>query len=136
MTDNAPSGHDPGPDELREQARATREELAHTVEALAAKADVKAQGRQKAAETKAHARQKAAETKAHARQKAAEAKHQVHDTTAHALQAARDRTPEPVREKATHAATAANEHRGLVLAALAAAAAVVTVLLCRKRGGR
>jgi CHASE3 domain sensor protein len=124
MTDNAPRGHDPSPDELREQARATREELAHTVEALAAKADVKAQ-----------AQQKASETRAQTRRKAAEAKHQVHDTTAHALHAVRDKTPEPVREKATHAATAANEHRGLVLAALAAAV-VVTVLLCRKRCGR
>jgi preprotein translocase subunit SecF len=123
MTDNAPSGQDPTPDELREQARATRDELAHTVEALAAKADVKAQ-----------AQQKAAETRTQAQQKAAEAKHQVQDTTAHVLQTARDKTPEPVREKATHAATAANEHRGLVLAALAAA--VVAVLLCRKRGGR
>jgi preprotein translocase subunit SecF len=123
MTDNAPSGQDPTPDELREQARATRDELAHTVEALAAKTDVKAQ-----------AQQKAAETRTQAQQKAAQAKHQVQDTTAHVLQTARDKTPEPVREKATHAATAANEHRGLVLAALAAA--VVAVLLCRKRGGR
>ena len=135
MTDNAPSGQDPTPDELREQARATREELAHTVEALAAKADVKAKVQHKAAETRAQAQQKAAEARAQAQQKAAEAKHQVHDTTAHALQAARDKTPEPVREKAAHAATTANEHRGLVLAALAAAT-VVTVLLCRKRGRR
>ncbi|MEW2632592.1 DUF3618 domain-containing protein [Streptomyces sp. NPDC048389] len=127
MTDNVPSGQDPTPDELREQARATREELAHTVEALAAKADVKAQ-----------ARQKAGEAKVQARQKGTEVKHQVHDTTAHALQAARVKTPEPVREKATHAAAAANEHRGLVLAALAAVTVVcvVTVLLGRKRSER
>ncbi len=40
------------PDQIREEIAATREELGDTVEALAAKTDVKAQARQKMDETK------------------------------------------------------------------------------------
>ena len=44
-----------GPDQIREDIEATREELGDTVEALAAKTDVKAQAQQKLDETKAQA---------------------------------------------------------------------------------
>lgn len=40
------------PDQIRDQIEATREELGDTVEALAAKADVKAQAKQKLDETR------------------------------------------------------------------------------------
>ena len=42
-----------GPEQIREQIEATREELGDTVEALAAKTDVKAQTKRKVDETKA-----------------------------------------------------------------------------------
>ncbi len=46
------------PDQLRGEIAATREELGETVEALAAKADVKSQAKQQAEEQKARARAK------------------------------------------------------------------------------
>jgi ElaB/YqjD/DUF883 family membrane-anchored ribosome-binding protein len=49
-------------EQLREQIAETREELGETVEALAAKADVKAQAKEKVEETKAQAQQKVEET--------------------------------------------------------------------------
>ncbi|MET9509701.1 DUF3618 domain-containing protein [Streptomyces flavidovirens] len=82
MTDKAKGdGSSPTPEELRAQVARTREELGRTVEALAAKADVKAQAQQKAAKVKG----------------------MVQDKAAHALHAAHDKTPEPVREKVASA---------------------------------
>jgi uncharacterized protein YPO0396 len=49
----AMTGTDPGPQELREEIEQTREELGDTVEALAAKTDVKAQAKRKVRATKA-----------------------------------------------------------------------------------
>lgn len=46
------------PDQIRDDIESTREELGDTVEALAAKADVKAQAKQKAQETKVAAAEK------------------------------------------------------------------------------
>ncbi|MEO3977805.1 DUF3618 domain-containing protein [Streptomyces sp. CAU 1734] len=112
MNDNTPTGQDSTPDALREQARATREELGHTVEALAAKADITAQ----------------------AKQKADIVRQQVQDTAVHAWTVARDRTPEPVREKAARAVTTANRNRGLVIGGIAALTFVLVVR--RQRGGR
>ena len=55
--DAGPSGSTVGqtqdPEQIREQIEATREELGDTVEALAAKTDVKAQAKRKVEETKA-----------------------------------------------------------------------------------
>ncbi|MFF0216026.1 DUF3618 domain-containing protein [Streptomyces vinaceus] len=47
-----PAPGDRSPDELRDQVERTRDELGKTVEALAAKADIKAQAKQKAAHVK------------------------------------------------------------------------------------
>lgn len=47
------------PDELREDIARTREQLGETVEALAAKADIKARAQQKAADTVGQVRQRA-----------------------------------------------------------------------------
>lgn len=78
MTDKAKhDGSSPTPDELRAQVEKTREELGRTVEALAAKADVKRKAQQKAAQVKGV----------------------VQDKAAHALHVAHDKTPEPVRER-------------------------------------
>jgi cobalamin biosynthesis Mg chelatase CobN len=59
-------------DDLRDEIAHTRAELGETVEALAAKADVKARLQQTAADTKAKVRVKAADTTAKVRDKAAE----------------------------------------------------------------
>lgn len=58
---------------LREDIARTRAELGETVEALAAKADVKARAQRKVEATRARAVQAAAEVKAKAREKAEEA---------------------------------------------------------------
>ncbi|MEU7317093.1 DUF3618 domain-containing protein [Streptomyces sp. NPDC007083] len=49
-------GSAPSPEELRAQVEETRRELGETVEALAARADIKAHGQRKTAELKARAR--------------------------------------------------------------------------------
>jgi ElaB/YqjD/DUF883 family membrane-anchored ribosome-binding protein len=49
-------------EQLRDEIAETREELGETVEALAAKADVKAQAQAKVEETKAQAQEKVEET--------------------------------------------------------------------------
>jgi chromosome segregation ATPase len=48
--------HPRGPEEIREEIEQTREELGETVEALAAKTDVKAQARSRIEELKRRAR--------------------------------------------------------------------------------
>ncbi|MFD0395076.1 DUF3618 domain-containing protein [Streptomyces nogalater] len=65
------------PEELRDQVEQTRHELGETVEALAAKTDVKARAQEKAAEVKEQAATKAAEVKVQAAVKAAEVKEQA-----------------------------------------------------------
>ncbi|MFF8960125.1 DUF3618 domain-containing protein [Streptomyces sp. NPDC014894] len=114
MNDKIPTGRDFTPEELREQARITREELGHTVRALAEKADVTAQ----------------------AKEKADLVRQQVQDTAAQAWATARDSTPEPVREKAVQAAATANRNRGPVIAGAAALAVVLTLVVCRRRARR
>ncbi|MFE1230394.1 DUF3618 domain-containing protein [Streptomyces sp. NPDC058745] len=126
MTDQTGNGRQtPTAEELRAQVEGTREELGQTVEALAAKTDIKAQvqqrttaAREKAAEVGHRAQDKAA----HAKGRAAEVGHRAQDKATHALEAARDKTPEPLREKTTEAASAVNRHRGLVLGGAAALA--------------
>jgi hypothetical protein len=58
--------------EIQQEIEQTRERLGETVEELAAKADVKARARQKAAEVKAKTQVKAADAKAKTQAKAAE----------------------------------------------------------------
>jgi DNA-binding XRE family transcriptional regulator len=62
------------PDQLRGEIAETREELGQTVEALAAKADVKAQAREKVDETKAQAQEKVNEAKQQVNQGVEQAK--------------------------------------------------------------
>ncbi|MEU3405449.1 DUF3618 domain-containing protein [Streptomyces sp. NPDC006670] len=86
-------GHAPTPEDLREQVERTRDELGRTVEALAAKADVPARTKAKAAEVEERAVERAA------------------------LLAGR------LREEAVSAAVAARTHRTPLLAAATALAA-------------
>jgi hypothetical protein len=133
------------PEELREQVEETRQGLGQTVDAPAARTDVKAKAQEKAADVRQQAAVKAGELKA----KAAGAVHQVQDKlpdpvkdkAAHAAEQARAKTaraghllqekaPEPVRQKAAQGARAARDNRTVLLAAAVGAALVW--LACRR----
>ncbi|MFF4014863.1 DUF3618 domain-containing protein [Streptomyces sp. NPDC001843] len=121
-----------GPEELRAQVEQTRHELGDTVEALAEKADLKDQARQKAAAVKEQTAATAAELTGQAKAKAAEAAHVLQDKTAQAAGQVRaraeqadrmwqERAPEPVRDNRT------------VLIAAGAGLLVACLLLRRRR---
>lgn len=120
MTHDSHSGDNetPGPDELREQVQGTREELGITLEALAAKADVRTQAQEKADAAGARGRDLA---------------HEAQDRAAGFLHRAHDRTPDPVRRRARQAGAAARQHQGLLIAG---AAAVGLALLLGRRCGK
>ncbi|MBT2442970.1 DUF3618 domain-containing protein [Streptomyces sp. ISL-36] len=123
MTGDQASGDrpTPTPEQLREEVDVTREELGRTIEALAARADVKARTQEKTAEVKAAARGKAADALA-----------RIEGTASHALHAAQDRTPPPVRQKAGDAARVAGRHRVLVLVGAALVTVVVAGAVLRR----
>ncbi|MBC2875560.1 MULTISPECIES: DUF3618 domain-containing protein [Streptomyces] len=81
----------PSTDDLRARAEDAREELGGTVDALARKADVKAQAKRKATAVKDAAGQ------------ATEQVHQVLGKGSDAVRQVRDRVPEPVRAQAATA---------------------------------
>ncbi|MFD4256466.1 DUF3618 domain-containing protein [Streptomyces sp. NPDC058534] len=120
MSDNS-NNSAPTPADLREQVERTREELSGTVEALAAKADVKAQVQQTAARVQAQAQETAEKVK-----------EQFQDKTTRARQMAQEKTPDEVIDKAGQVAEATRTHRGAILA-VGAAAALATVILIRRR---
>ncbi|MFG2758053.1 DUF3618 domain-containing protein [Streptomyces wuyuanensis] len=99
------------PDELAEEAQATREEFGHTLEALADKTDVKARAQERAGDIKTQVEHAAAEAK----DRAAQAAHLLHDNT-----------PEPLLE----AAGAARRNRTALLAA--GAGVLLLVMLVRR----
>ncbi|MEU8577160.1 DUF3618 domain-containing protein [Streptomyces asoensis] len=82
-----------GPEELRRQVEQTRHELGETVEALAAKTDVKARAQEKATALKEQAGTTAAHLSEQARAKATEAVHLIEE-----------KVPAPVKETAAAAA--------------------------------
>ncbi|MFD3808364.1 DUF3618 domain-containing protein [Streptomyces sp. NPDC058619] len=140
------------PGELREQVARTRDELGQTVGALAAKADIKAQAKEKTAAVKGQAAEKVAlvtdqirvkagqaaqlakaKTPDPVLEKTAQAAAQVRETASKAGQYAVDNTPDPLLEKAGQAATAARANRTPLLAV---GAAVIVFLLVRRSRGR
>lgn len=118
-----PSPGTTGAAELREQIERTRDELGQIVEALAAKADIKAQAKEKTAAIKGQAAEQAALVSG-----------QIREKTEQAARLVKDKTPDPVLEKAEQAATAARVNRTPLLAV--GAAAVVILLLVRRSRGR
>ncbi|MGW0904680.1 DUF3618 domain-containing protein [Streptomyces sp. NPDC002853] len=84
--------HTADPGELRAKVEKTRQDLGETVEALAAKTDVKARAQEKAVAIKGQTATKAAELGEQAKAKASEA--------AHVLQ---DKVPDQVKDKAVAA---------------------------------
>jgi hypothetical protein len=115
MTDKQEDTAAPGTDELRAQVERTRERLGGTVEALAAKTDVKARTKEKAAILGDAAASKTADL--------------VHGT----VSLVQDKTPEPVRAKAAQATGLARRNRTPVLAACAGAALVAAAAVRRSR---
>ncbi|MFE2416357.1 DUF3618 domain-containing protein [Streptomyces hokutonensis] len=105
-------------EELREQVEATREELGETVEALAAKADVKARAQDKAHAVKQQVGEKTAQAEAHLR-----------NTATNVIHVVQDKTPEPVREKAGQGLQAVRANRAPLLAV---AGAFIALLLIRR----
>ena len=105
--------------ELKQEIERTREQLGETVEALAAKADVKAQAQAKVSQVTERLKSKAAQ----ARQQGAVAADRLSKVT-----------PEPVHRAAAKAADAGRERR--VLLAMAAGAIVLACLLIARRRQR
>jgi Protein of unknown function (DUF3618) len=111
-----PPGPEPGPgagiDDIQTDIEQTRKELGETVEALSAKADVKARVKQKASDTKDRITEKAYEGRDAVGGKA----HAAQSTARHALT---DGT--------------GSVKRGVPIAALVAAAVVIGVVVWRRR---
>ncbi|WP_406723591.1 hypothetical protein WJ438_01340 [Streptomyces sp. GD-15H] len=144
---------------VRGGARSLVRRHGQTVEALAAKTDVKARAQEKAVEVKEQAAAKAGELKEQATVKAGELKakaadlaHQAQDRlpdpvkdkaaqtaaqarakAAQAGQLWQEKAPEPVRQKTAQGAQLARDNRKVLLAA--AGVAVVLWLACRRRKG-
>ncbi|NEB73675.1 DUF3618 domain-containing protein [Streptomyces sp. SID14478] len=119
------------PEELREQIEQTRTELGHTVEALAAKADVKARAKDKATHLKEQATDRTDALKAQATATAGKAR-----TRAVGLaHQARQQTPEPLRQWAAQGARTAQNNRTVLLATVSTGALVLWLSL-RRRGGK
>jgi phage shock protein A len=142
------------PDQLRQDIERTREQLGETVEALVAKADVKAQAKEKVGQLTDRVKGTTAQAKEQAAARAAQAREQLVTKTADVKQAAatngapakeqlqaratavggkvRDVTPEPVQRAARHAA-ARTSPRQAAIAAVAAGAALLSFILVRRR---
>jgi ElaB/YqjD/DUF883 family membrane-anchored ribosome-binding protein len=122
---NVDSASGDGKEAILDDIDRTREQLGETVEALAAKADVKAQAKQKASDVQAQAKQKASEVQAQAKQKAGEVQAQAKQKATKVTGTA--------RQQAGRVAAMVDEHRQPVaMAAAAAAALLVGVLVIRK----
>ncbi|MER6677212.1 DUF3618 domain-containing protein [Streptomyces sp. NPDC000983] len=151
MTQDKPHTGDekpPTPEELRKQVESSREDLGDTVEALAAKADVKNRTKEKTAALKQQVAERATQVTTQLQDKAAHATHVVHDKTPepvrakaaaaservrvqakHAGELAREKAPEPVREKADQGMRMARANRAPLLAGVGV---VIALLLARK----
>ncbi|MCX5174555.1 DUF3618 domain-containing protein [Streptomyces virginiae] len=137
---------------MREYVERTRDELGRTVEALAAKADIKAQTEKETVVMKQQTAEKASLIADQFREKAgraaqlvrdrtpgpvldktAQAAAQVWDGATRAGQYAADKTPDPLLEKAGRAAAVARGNRTPLLVA---GAVIITLVLVRRSRGR
>ncbi|MGW3324820.1 DUF3618 domain-containing protein [Streptomyces virginiae] len=149
----APTPAGPGSAELRAPIERTRDELGRTVEALAAKADIKAQVKEKTAAVQGQAAEKAALVSERIREKAghavrlvkdmtpdpvlektAQAAAQIQESATKVGRYATDKTPDPLLEKAGRAATMTRADRTPIL--LVGASVAVFLLVRRSRGAR
>ena len=149
--DQRPSAPPDNPDALVEEINRTREDLGNTVEALAAKVDVKARAQQKATEVSGQLKGKVRDVTQGLSGKADQLKGEVTDRAAGARQAVAGNgktvlgsgqpvtktiagraaqagatawaaTPEPVQQRARRAAATVDQHRVPFAAAVAAGA--------------
>jgi chromosome segregation ATPase len=154
MTTDQPAGDvTPGaeppddPEQIRQEIERTRDQLGETVEALVAKADVKAQAKERVGQLSdrlkdktAQVKDTAAQAKDQATARVGQARSQLAGKTSDAKTAAvqtggpardqiqaraaavggavRDATPEPVQRAARHAAEVTSQRRGLVAGAV------------------
>ncbi|MGW7095981.1 DUF3618 domain-containing protein [Streptomyces sp. NPDC054874] len=142
----------PTPEELREQVDRTRDKLGQTVEALAAKADLRGQAKDKVATVKERAAGKAGAASGRMRHLTEQAAQRVKDRTPDAVleetarvtaqlrertvragQYAAVKAPDPLRERAERAATAVRANRAPLLTG---SALLVAFLLVRRSRGR
>lgn len=118
------------PQELQEEIERTREHLGQTVEALVAKANVKARAQEEASRLIGRVKAGAAQARQQAATRATQAQHQVADKTAGPREKAAGAaagiskvTPEPVKQAAGNAAATVRQRRTPLLAAIAAVGA-------------
>ena len=141
------------PDQLKQDIERTREELGETVEALIAKADVKARTRERVGGISERLRGATTQAREQATARVGQARTQIVGRPADAKHAAsgpavpagqlqaratavgqtiRDVTPDPVQKAAARAMATASQRRALVAAA-AVGVAVVGFMLIRRR---
>lgn len=137
MTNQPNQSHEsdstPSSEELRDRIGHTRDELGQTVEALAAKTDVKAQAKEKAADVKAQAIDVAADVKAQAQDLTAQAMEKASVMTEQAANFVKDKTPDPVLDEADRVATRAWANRTPLIAI---GTALIVILVVRRGRGR
>ena len=147
MSVDTPGDRTPQEEAVTEEIEQTRQQLGETVEALAAKADVKERAQHRAAEAKDNLRGKAraamdkvteqaGELRDEAAAKAAQARDAAQSASApmtgraaEAGRAVRDIAPAPVQRSAGQAVAIVRGHRGKAAAAAAAAAALILAWL-------
>ena len=123
--DDTAGSRTPEEQALTEEIERTREHLGETVEALAAKADVKARAQHDAAEVKGNLSDKDRAVKDKVTEQASELRKEAANVT-----------PEPVQRSASQAADIVREHRGKVAAAAAGAAILILTWLAVRRRRR
>jgi hypothetical protein len=142
------------PEQLRQEIERTREELGETVEALIAKADVKARTRERMGEISGRLRGATTQARGQATARVEQARSQIAGRSVEAKHAAagtsvptgqiqaraaavgktvRDATPEPVQKAAQRAMATASQRRVLVAAAAAGVAVAGFILIRRWR---
>jgi hypothetical protein len=142
------------PEQLRQEIERTREELGETVEALIAKADVKARTRERVGEISERLREATTQAREQATARVGQARTQIVGRSADAKHAAagtsvptgqlqaraaavgktiRDVTPDPVQKAAQRAMATASQRRMAVVAAAVGVAVVGFVLIRRWR---
>jgi Protein of unknown function (DUF3618) len=129
-----PEDAPPAEEALTQEIQATREDLGETVEALAAKVDVKARARDKARAVSGKARARAGGAAQSARSAAASKAAQVRNRASAAGSTVKQAVPEPAQRAVSGTARAAREKRAL-LAAGGVAVAVLAAgwLIARRR---
>ncbi len=149
-------------EQIREEIERTRDQLGETVEALVAKADVKAQAKERVGQVSdrlkgrtAQVKDTAAQAKEQAAARVGQARSQLAGKTADAKTAAaqtggparnqiqaraaavggavRDATPEPVQRAARHAAEVTSQRRGLVAGAVVGTVVVLGFIVFIRR---